>query len=82
MGGLGRGALAGRGPAPPGLKDIGIREGIFTFLFGVGVADVGCGAVEVERGGTDEVGGGIVACVVAVGGTDGTEGVDNTDVAW
>ena len=64
----------------PGLKDIGIRVGTFTFLFGVGVADVGCRLVEVERGGGDEVGGGTVACVVAVSGADGAVG--NADVAW
>jgi hypothetical protein len=45
------------------------------------VADVGCGAVEVERG-PDGVGVGTVACDVADGGTDGTGAVDNADVAW
>ena len=46
------------------------------------MADVGCGAVEVGRGGPDEAGGRTVACVVAVGGTDGTGAVDDADVAW
>jgi hypothetical protein len=80
MGRLGSGALVGRGPVPPGLKDIGIREGTFTLLFGVEVAEVGCGAIEVERGGPDEVGDGTVACVVVVGGADGPGAVDNADV--
>lgn len=63
MGGLGKGALAWRGPGPPGLKDMGIREGTFKFLFGVEVAVVGCGAVEVERGGSDGIDVDPVACV-------------------
>jgi hypothetical protein len=80
MVGLERGALVGRGPALPGLKDIGIRKGTFTFLLGVVVVDVGCGAGEDGRGGDDEVGVGVgvgvVACEV-VGG----RGVD-ADVVW
>jgi hypothetical protein len=78
---LERDALVGRGPALPGLKDIGIRKGAFTFLLGVVVADVGWGAVEDGRGGDDEVGVGVVACEV-VGGTDGPDVVDDADEVW
>jgi hypothetical protein len=42
---------------------MGIREGTFKFLFGVEVAVVGCGAVEVERGGSDGIDVDPVACV-------------------
>lgn len=70
-------ALAGRGPALPGLKDIGIRKGTFTFLLGGVVVDVGCGAIEGGRGGEDGVG---VDCGV-VGGRDGPV-VDDADVVW
>ena len=66
-----RGALAGRGPVPPGLKDIGINEGTFTFLFGVVAGGGGCWAVEVESEGIVGVGAGTVACVV-VEGTGGS----------
>jgi hypothetical protein len=72
-------ALAWRGPVPPGLKDIGIRGGTFKFLFGVEVAVVGCGAVGVGRGGSDEIGVGPVACV---GREDGPGSVDDANVAW
>lgn len=73
-------ALAGRGPALPGLKDIGIREGTFTFLLGVVVADVGCGAVEGGRG--DGVGVDTVACEDAgVGDSPGVVG-DVDVVCW
>jgi len=75
--GLERDALAGREPALPGLKDIGIREGTFTFLLGGVVADVGCGAV---GGGRDDgVGVDTVACEV-VGVGDGPGVVDDADV--
>jgi hypothetical protein len=79
--GFERGALAGRGP-PPGLKDIGIREGTFRFLLCdvVAVADVGCGAVGVGRK-DDGVGEDTVACEV-VGEGDGAGVVDDVDVAW
>jgi len=56
--------LAGRGPALPGLKDIGIREGTFTFLLGVVVADVDCGAMGSGRG-DDGVGADTAACEVS-----------------
>ena len=59
-----------------GLKDIGIREGTFTFLAEVVVMDADCGAVEVGRG-FDEAGVGAVACVVVVGASDGP-GADNS----
>ena len=72
--GLERDALAGRGPALPGLKDIGIRGGTFTFLLGGVVADVGCGAVGGGRG-DDGVGVVTVACEVAGPGV-----VDDADV--
>ena len=77
MEGLERGALLGRGPALPGLKVIGIRTGTFTFLIGVVVVGLGCGAEEGGRGG-DEVGVDSVACEV-VGGGDGPGVVD---VVW
>jgi hypothetical protein len=80
--GLERDALAGRGPALPGLKDIGISEGTFTFLLGVVVADVGCGAVEGGRG-DDRVGVDNVACGVAgVGGGPGVGDDDADVVCW
>ena len=79
--GLEKDALAGRGPALPGLKDIGINEGTFTFLLGVVVADVGCGAVGGGRG-DDGVGVDTVACEVAgVGGGPGV-GDDADVVCW
>jgi hypothetical protein len=78
MEGLERGALLGRGPALPGLKVIGIRKGTFTFLLGVVVVDLGCGAEEGGRGGDDKVGVDSVACGV-VGGRDGPGVVD---VVW
>jgi hypothetical protein len=72
--------LAGRGPALPGLKDIGIREGTFTFLLGVVVADVGCGAVGGGRG--DGVGVDTVVCEDAgVGDSPGVVG-DADVVCW
>jgi hypothetical protein len=40
----------GRGPALPGLKDIGIRDSTFTFLLGVVIVGVGCGAAGGGRG--------------------------------
>jgi len=43
------------------------------------VAVVGCGAVGVGRGGSDEIGVGPVACV---GGEDGPGAVDDPDDAW
>lgn len=71
--------VAGRGPVLPGLKDIGIKEGTFTFLLGVVVADVGCGAVGGGRG--DGVGVDTVACEVAGVGDGGV--VDDADeVCW
>lgn len=79
MGELGTGGLAGRGPVPLGLKDIGIREG--TFTFGVVVADIGCGAVGVRREGGDDVGVGTAACVVG-DGTDDPGTVDDPGVVW
>jgi hypothetical protein len=80
MVGLERGG-AGRGPALPGLKFIGIRKGTFTFLLGVVVVGVGCGVVEGGRGGDDGVGVDTVACEV-VGGRDGPGVVDDADVVW
>jgi hypothetical protein len=78
--GLESDALAGRGPALPGLKDIGIREGTFTFLLGVVVADVGCGVVGGGRG--DGVGVDTVACEVAgAGDSPGVVG-DAEVVCW
>ena len=77
MVGLERDGLAGRGPALPGLKDIGIREGTFTFLLGVVVADVGCGAV--GSGEDDGIGVDTVACEI-VGVEDGPGVVGDADV--
>jgi len=77
--GLERGALAGRGP-PPGLKDIGIREGTFRFLLCDVVVEVGCGAVVGGRK-DDGVAVDTVTCEV-VGEGDGAGVVDDVDVAW
>jgi hypothetical protein len=77
---LGRDALAGRGPAFPGPKDIGIREGTFTFLLGIILADVGCGAVGGGRG-DDGVGVNNVVCEVT-GVGDGPRVVDVDVVCW
>ena len=79
MEGFERFALAGRWPTLPGLKDIGIRKGTFTFLLDGVVVDVGCEPVEDGRGG-GEVGVGSVFCGV-VGGRDGSI-VDDADVVW
>ncbi len=80
--GLERDALAGRGPALPGLKDIGIREGTFTFLLGIVVADGDGWAVGGGRG-DDGVGVDTVACeVVGSGGGDGPVVVDDADIVW
>jgi len=74
--------LAGRGPVPPGLNDIGINEGTFTFLFGVVTGTgVGCWGVEVEREGTVGVGAGTVGCTV-VDGTGGSRALGDANVVW
>jgi hypothetical protein len=73
--GLERDALAGRGPILPGLKDIGIREGTFTFLLGVVVAGVGCGAMGCGRGD-----GGVVDTVGCEAAGVGAGVVDDADV--
>jgi hypothetical protein len=75
--GLERDALAGRGATLPGLKDIGIREGTFTFLLGVVVVGVGCGAMGGGRGDDGVVD--TVGCEVA-GVGDGPGVVDDADV--
>ena len=69
--------MAGRGPTLPGLKDIGIREGTFTFLLGVVLADVGCEVI--GGGGEDDGVVDAVGCEVA-GVGDGPGVVDDADV--
>jgi hypothetical protein len=64
-----------------GLKDIGIKEGTFTFLTGVVVVDVDCRAVELGMGGVDEAGVGTVeSWLLVVGGTNGPGDVGCADV--
>lgn len=75
-------ALAGRGPALPGLKDIGIREGTFTFLLDGVVVGVGVGWGAVGGGRGDGVGVDTVVCEDAgVGDSPGVVG-DADVVCW